>query len=212
MIKRPFESLYPLNQNNESLILEQEWRQIFNEVYRNMLEERINALLCYGMPYLGEFELLKRFLSEDGLTVLNSLENERLAYLLKAWKTNKKRGLDFLVTYLQLLYPNNFKITQLWQETSQPYPSALHSQQEAETKGTAHWLTSRVRVEITDNDEDGETLMKYAPTLQTIVGARFVLMVNLLRTFGNRKNPNKLVLASGFSAFQVVQMRSKAVI
>lgn len=201
-IPAPYRPLEPLNQQQEYDSLESEWRAIFIEVFEQMLAPKIRDLSHYGSPHLGSIAVMKQFTTYEGLSSLRSdVENYRLSYLLKAWRAkNPKRGFHFLNTFLQMLYPNNFNVLQMWQEKGQPYPQVLRDEYAMRQSGLPHWLTSRVVVEVSDWTETGDNLVKYQPELQAIIGARFLLMASMLRNI----NESSLAIASGFSAFSFI--------
>lgn len=186
-MSQPFETLNPLRQQEEIEELEIQIRESFRAAYINTLAPKVHSLLHYGSPHLtNNIDLMKKWYLSDGLSIPRAdTELDYLQYLLKAWKIkNPKRGFHFLRTYLQILYPNEWRIEPLWQEKNQPYPN-VRSEEDAKVKGTAHWLTSRVRVSITSMAETGEALASYRPTLQAIIGARFLLELEVLREFGS---------------------------
>lgn len=201
-VSSPYRPLEPLNQQQEYDLLESEWRAIFIEVMEQTIAAKIQDLMNYGSPHLGSIALLKQFTTYEGLSSLRSdVENYRLSYLLKSWRSkNPKRGFHFLNTFLQMLYPNNFNILQMWQEIGQPYPLALRDEYAMKKSNQPHWLTSRVVVEVSDWSENGDNLVKYQPELQAIIGARFLLMASMLRQI----NESSLALAAGFTAFNFI--------
>lgn len=205
--------VYPIEETKPPESLEETWKTVFLNVFKKMLWEKQHDLLYYGSPYLGGDEVLTRFALSDGLSLMRSgSENDRLRYLLKAWRVkNQKRGFHFLRTYLQMLYPNAFHIEQRWQETSKAYPTALSNERAAKEKGTPHWLTSRIRIEISDISENGQDILQYISTIKSIVSARFVVDIAVLREFG-AKTPSTLSLSSAFTAFQTVSFSGECVL
>lgn len=198
--------IYPLATSVMTEELEQAWKVVFMNVFKSMLWDKQHDLLHYGSPHLARQALLIRFALNDGLSIIRSDgEGNRLRYLLKAWRVkNPKRGFHFLRTYLQMLYPNAFTIDQLWQETGKQYTTALSTKKEVDNKGSPHWLTSRVRISIADIHEDGNQLLQYISTIQSVIGARFVAEFALKKEFGN---PSQLVFASGFTAFNLASFQ-----
>ncbi|KGQ44462.1 hypothetical protein [Gallibacterium anatis] len=186
MDNKPFETGSPLFHQKEIGDIEKEVKSIFLEVFKETLGDKVDGLLQYGMPYVSQdIDVLYPFFSMSGLNTLKNLQEVKpLAYLMKAWTIrNPKRGFHFLNTYLQMLYPNSFRIAQMYQETAKNYPIALSNKEEMEIKGTPHWLTSRVKISVTDWEETGDLFYRYAPILQTLISARFVLMLEVLREF-----------------------------
>lgn len=188
---RPFETLSPLTNQQEIGEIENELKNIFIDVFKETLGNQVDGLLQYGMPYISkDINVLYPFFSMNGLNTLKNLQEvEPLSYLMKAWTIrNPKRGFHFLRTYLQMLYPSSFKIEQMYQETSKAYPTALSNKDDAQRKNTPHWLTSRVKISVTDWEESGDLFLQYAPILQTLISARFVLMLEVLREFSGGAN------------------------
>ena len=204
---QPFEPLYPLVTQSEYLLLETELKEAFIEVFHSAFGEKLNQLSCYGSPHLiDDIALLKRFFLKEGLVLPKAdIPLSSLKYLLKAWRSeNQKRGLHFLRTYLQLIYPNKHNINQLWQDSAKSYPNGLATEDEAKEIGSPHWLTSRVSIEVTDEKETGVILDSYRDTLQKVVGARFLLELYLFRELYS--SPMEVGFAAGSSATQFVNM------
>jgi hypothetical protein len=81
-----------------------------------------------GMAHLGSFDLVRRAIQSDRLGVLRSEREEAATrYLYRAWKAQdtQGRGLHFLRTYLDLLFPNQAELVQLWHDSRFPYGDAL---------------------------------------------------------------------------------------
>ncbi|PIQ51121.1 MAG: hypothetical protein COW02_16425 [Comamonadaceae bacterium CG12_big_fil_rev_8_21_14_0_65_59_15] len=81
-----------------------------------------------GSAHLGSFDLIRKSVNTDGLVLLSGEREEAATrYLYRAWKSGdvQGRGLHFLRTYLQMLYPNLCQIEQLWQDKSRIYPTSL---------------------------------------------------------------------------------------
>lgn len=166
-------SLLPLLNTAEVEQIADEARDIFNEVYNDTLKDKMHGLLQYGMPYVSDKDwLTSYFLSCAGLSVLKPTSDvPAVNRILKAWTVkNKKRSLDFLKLYLQVIYPNAWRVEQEYQDKGLSYPTAL-----SVSEGENSWLTSRVQVTIFDDSESGELVYKYKPILKTIVPARFVV-------------------------------------
>ena len=109
-----------------------------------------------------------------------------MRYLYRAWRArNPKRGLHFLRTYLQLLWPDGNSCEQLWQPKHLPYPSGLmpRSLIRDDDPHERFILTSRVSVEIDEPGEQGAGLLRVLPALRSVVAARFILVIAILRSF-----------------------------
>lgn len=82
-----------------------------------------------GMAHLGSYDLVRRSVTQDGLALLPGGSEEAARYIYRAWKaqTNQGRGLHFVRTYLQLLFPNVSKVEQLWMPIGGNYPDDCYS-------------------------------------------------------------------------------------
>lgn len=155
--------------------------EIFSEYFR-AYERDINA---YGAPHLGSFELVERWIKADGLAMVRTDAQDAMRYLFKAWRArNPKRGLHFLQTYLQLLWPGRATVDQLWQDKLVNYPNALLRASEipSDDPSESHYLTSRVLVEVDADDEQGQGLSTVARALRSALGAKFILLCRLLKS------------------------------
>lgn len=209
LLAQPFISLNPLATQEEAEQLEIDIRESFREVFEQMLGDSVHGLLHYGSPHLFKQQpLLKKFYLADGLSLPKAnTEIGYLQYLMKAWRVkNQKRGFHFLRTYLQILYPNEFKIEQLWQESGKAYPSVLRNEEEAKASGKPHWRTSRVRITVSDERETGASLAMYHPTFQAILGARFLIELYLLRE--ENLTPINVGVAGVFTATQFMEIQA----
>jgi hypothetical protein len=178
--------LSPKVYDSDERQLDEALRDIVSQVFEETLRQKVNDIDVYGMPHLGRFEVVERFVKRDGLTLLRIDDEERMRYLFKAWKVkNPKRGLHFLRTFLQLLYPNEWAADQMWQEKDKPYPHYLKTTNEIKGQQTRYWQTSRVQVSISDLAETGEYLLRVLPALRSVLGAKFVLMIAIMRRFVN---------------------------
>lgn len=205
MSKQPNAQLYPLVVEDEYLVLETEIKQSFIEVYNRTIGKSIIQLLSFGMPYLlDDKEVLNWFLLHEGLSLpTNNVNIGNLKYLMKAWEGERhKRGTDFLHTILQCLYPNEYKLEQMYQEKAQTYPTSLVNKEEASKNPGNYYLTSRLVVEVTDMDEAGEYLIAYQNALQKMISAKFVLELTLLRSFGGEAS--QLGMASGGTSMNFI--------
>ncbi len=108
-----------------------------------------------------------------------------MRYLFKAWRArNPKRGFHFLRTYLQLLWPDGWGVAQLWQLKNKPYPEGLVSlldSPEITDPRKDHYLTSRVNIDVFADNETGVGLASVGRALRSVLGAKFIVLVRLLR-------------------------------
>ena len=111
-----------------------------------------------------------------GSPLMRRNDENAMRYLFRAWRArNPKRGLHMLRCYLQLLWPGDHLVEQLYQLKAAPYPQDLGP---ADTPD--RYLTSRVRVAITSSDYTGADVEASIPSIRSVVPARIVLEFTLL--------------------------------
>ncbi len=177
--------LGPLKNSWEATDVESDLKRVFIDLYYDFMRAGERRLNVYGSPHLGSFGLIERFVKEDGLAMIRKEDEDAMRYLFRAWKArNPKRGLHFLRTYLQMLWPNAWTAEQMWQDKSIAYPNGLVVESMAVSPAT-HFLTSRVVASVEDDDETGANLTQIAPALRATLGAKFLLFLTLLRRMSN---------------------------
>lgn len=106
--------LEPLRRSFEYDQLESELKEAFFAVFEKMIRPAERQLNLYGMPHLGDDVLIERALKDAGMAIVRR-NSVRSGFLLKAAKSrNPRRGMLFLAQYLQSVWPNVWKIEQLW--------------------------------------------------------------------------------------------------
>lgn len=162
---------------------EAELRNLFIKVFRSTLSTRAFDVILSGCAHLGSFDSVRKAINADGLTILQGDREEYATrYLYRAWQARdvNGRGLHFLRTYLQLLYPNQCRVAQLWQAKDKPYTTDMHSPLEITNGGAAwvpdpekYWLTSRLEIAL-DLSVENRTITTLANIFRSIVPARLV--------------------------------------
>lgn len=112
--------------------IEADIKRLALDLFRDYLGEDAFDANVLGMAHLGSFDLVRRFIQADGLGMLRSdREEAAMRYLYRAWKASdtQGRGLHFLRTYLQLLFPGEAEVQQLWHAKDHPYGTAWRSGQ-----------------------------------------------------------------------------------
>lgn len=166
--------LEPLRESFTVDDIEEQLQQLFIDLFERISVDAFDAINL-GAPNLGTFDLVRRAITADGLALLNSEREDAVTrYLHKAWSAsdNQGRGLHFLRTYLQMLYPNEWQLFQLEQDKSIPYPYALRP--DTGNRET-HFLTSRIKVLIDGNSANAPLLGKFVPILTSVIAARLVI-------------------------------------
>ncbi len=130
--------------------IEGDLKQLVTDIFEQELARRLFDANVLGAPHLGTFDLVRRNVNADGLVLLpNSTEEEATRYLYRAWRSrdNDGRGLHFLKTYLQMLFPNLCDVEQMVQSKYKPYPTDLYP---ASTHGgdSDKFLTSRIEITL----------------------------------------------------------------
>lgn len=172
--------LGPLLNSHEADDFEAELKAAIMQVFEVYLRERLTRIEAYGMPQAGDIIVLERFVKAAGLALERKSDAEAyMRELYRAWVArNQRRGLQFLRHYLQLLWPGKWRLVQLWQDPSLPYPAGAS---EVQTPGA--FLTSRVRLYLDlVGDINGSELSRLAGNFRSVVPARIVLEVAVTET------------------------------
>ncbi len=180
--------LLPIRTNYEADGVEADLKQIFLDLFDDYLRVPERDINVYGMAHRGSFSLIERVVTGEGLALYRKADEFAMRYLYRAWRArNPKRGLHFLRTYLQLLWPDGNRCEMLWQRKSLPYPTGLITRDLISDADPheRHILTSRVSVEIDEPGELGSGLLRVLPALRSVVAARFILVISIVRSFAN---------------------------
>jgi hypothetical protein len=167
--------MLPLVNSAEYDVLETELKNLFIQLFETHIRADERYVNVLGMPQQGPRELIEASLANDGLSIYRGAQSAggAGAYLLRAWRAhNPKRGTALLETYLQLLWPNVWTATQMWQDKDPltPYPTGL-----AETDEGDHYLTSRVNVSLPSRVTSGGDLAAIQQGLRASLPARIVM-------------------------------------
>lgn len=169
--------LAPLRASFTENDVEDALKQMFLDMFEDLLAADTFDANVLGAAHLGSFDLVRKAINADGLVLLQGDREEAATrYLYRAWKSNdmQGRGMYFLRTYLQLLFPNQWEVKQLWQDKAQPYPTKLTTTPPAMVHGdNGHYLTSRLRILLDYNSETKE-IIRLEDILHAVIPARFV--------------------------------------
>ncbi|MBL8473713.1 MAG: hypothetical protein JNM98_18125 [Rhodocyclaceae bacterium] len=100
------------------------------DLFNTLLAADVFDANVLGAAHLGSFDSVRRSVNADGLVLLQGdREESATRYLYRAWKSGdvQGRGLHFLRTYLQMLFPNSCQVDQLWHDKTLPYPTGVYS-------------------------------------------------------------------------------------
>lgn len=129
----------PLRNSAAAGDVEADLRRLFCDLFDENLSHATFDATVLGAAHLGSLDLVRRAVNADGLVLMQGdRESPATRYLYRAWKAsdNQGRGLHFLRTYLQVLFPNACEVNQLWQDKALPYPTALYAPKPV----FAYWL------------------------------------------------------------------------
>lgn len=180
-------TLAPLVNSAQYDEIEAELKQVFLDLFATYLRSSERDLNVVGAAHLGSLALLEKCIKQDGLAVFGD-DTYAVQYLYRAWHArNPKRGMIFLKTYLQLIWPNGWIVDQMWQDKRQPYPTALVARGDITDvdPSTNYFMTSRITVSIADDAESGVNIPRVEPALRSALAARFLLEIRNLRKFEN---------------------------
>lgn len=143
-------TLTPLRGSFEYDQLESEMKAVFLAVFESMLRASERRLNLYGMPHLGDSELIERAMKDAGLSIVRR-NTTRTSFLLKAARArNPRRGMIFLRQYLQSVWPNVWQVEPLWH----PVATAANYPADRTALGTKS-LGDGVTAEYAPDSEDG---------------------------------------------------------
>lgn len=153
--------------------------QLFVYLFKTYLAQDADDVMNVALPEKGSLNLLRRAMNDNGFvlmenanTDLNPNYENNIRMIFNAWRGRNfnGRGLAFLTTLINTLYPGAGLVEQLWQPKSQPYGTGLFSETENPDTSNA-WLTSRVRVTIASS----ENLAALRGLINYTIPARFVI-------------------------------------
>lgn len=155
---------------------EREIKALFISLFKSHLgDDAFNAFVL-GSPHLGTFDLVRKCINSDGISLLQStVEETATRYLYRAWKSGdvQKRGLHILRMYIKLLFGNLAEVTQQQHSDKEIYPTNLTDYIPEIGLYEDHYLTSRVYVDI-DSSLADESIKRIASSIQSVLPARFV--------------------------------------
>lgn len=134
--------------------VEQQLKDLILDVFNKTLAAKVFDVNVLGAAHLGSFDLVRRVITTDGLALLQGDRDEpAVRYLYRAWisRDNQARGMHFLRTYLQTLFPNVCSVEQMWQAKDVEYPFGLHTSLDDENfiiDPNKMYLTSRVEIAL----------------------------------------------------------------
>jgi len=200
--------LEPLQASHEADELEQQFKAAAIEIYKTHFRWGERDLNVYGASHLGSFALIERWMKAEGLMMNRASTQDSMRYLYKAWQgRHPKRGLHFLRTYLQLLWPNGWDADLMWQRKSAPYPTDLKAESEIIAGGeslSAFYRTSRLRVQVFNTAAPGLDLAVAGPSIRSVCGAKYIVNLQVVEKpmttirFGSIGTPWTFLGSEGF--------------
>ena len=157
--------------------VEDDLKRLFLDLFSDFLSADTFDANVLGAAHLGSFDLVRKAVNADGLVLLQGDREEAATrYLYRAWKSEdvQGRGMHFLRTYLQMLFPNQWQVEQLWQDKTLPYPTALRPDPPPLVDGdNGYFLTSRLKV-LLDYSSETKEISKLEDIIHAVIPARFV--------------------------------------
>lgn len=188
--------LAPLRSSHEADQMEAELKGLFLLLFDQFVRPGEREINTVGTPHLGPFEQFERAVKTEGLALIRRGDEEAMRYLFRAWKArNPKRGLHMLRLYMRLLWPQGWRVDQLWCDKDGVYPSDMRL-----SDGGNHFLTSRVNVTISSDVTSGADVDAVAPALRSVVPARILLKLTL-----EQRSESTLQVAAGFYQGTAIQ-------
>jgi len=124
-------NMAPLEASFAADDIEADLKRLFIDLFITYLASDTFDANVLGASHLGSIDLVRQAVNSDGLVLLQGdREEAAMRYLYRAWKSGNAqgRGLHFLRTYLQLLFPNDCDVVQMVHENEpgKDYPQWLH--------------------------------------------------------------------------------------
>ena len=167
--------LAPLEASYAVDAVEADLKQLLIDLFRDGVASRFFDANVLGAAHLGSFGLVQKIVNKDGLAILNTGGNLEAVtrYLYRAWLSsdNQGRGAHFIRTYMQLLFPGEHEIIQLWQDKSAPYPELLYESEQPNSFLTSRFTIRGSNVNVLAN------INRLKKSILSCVPARFVINV-----------------------------------
>lgn len=161
--------LAPIVHTHKANELERAMAGVFTHVIGDSQLEQLNDIYNYAAPWQGSKTVVERFTKLNGLAVLrrdDGLSDTLMSVIYANWESMASaRGLAFLQFVLDMLYPSQNQVVQLWHSKARAssYPTYL-----SENKASSRFLTSRIRIKLSSNIDVAE-LSELVPTLSRLV-------------------------------------------
>jgi hypothetical protein len=199
-------SLTPLEKSGCASQAESDLMTLATRLAVEFLGAEADDIRVLAMPHEGSADLIHKALLRDGLVLpQGGLDDAPLRQLYRAWQAGncQGRGLHFLRTYLQLLFPNQCAVEQLWcTEDSYPDPAddlwwmprwgddglmfdgswrygmAIEGRTRDSTLDESGvFLSSRIRVSLNHETADTMAVISMSDVFGDLLAARFVVEV-----------------------------------
>jgi hypothetical protein len=161
--------------------VEDQLRNLFLSLFDTYLGADCFDANVLGAAHLGTLDLVRRMVNADGLVFFpGEREEAATRYVYRAWKARnvQGRGLYFLKTYLQALFPGIWNVEQQMQTSVLPYPTALYDRS-AHGEDADKFLTSRIHVKL-DATGGLSSVADLMPIMEAILPARFIPKLSLV--------------------------------
>lgn len=176
--------LLPLENSYAENEVEADLKRLFIDLFTTLLAADTFDANVLGAAHLGSFDLVRQAVNADGLVLMRGdSEETSTRYLYRAWKSGNTqgRGLHFLRTYLQMLFPNQCKVSQLWHSPTAVYPMGAVSLADGESSDGL-WLTSRIEIAM-DFGMAARSISSFMQIIRSVIPARLVPVFNFMMIF-----------------------------
>ena len=170
--------LAPILHSHVNGEIERAMVSVFTAIIQDTQIDQLNDIYSYAVPWQGSRTVVESFTKLNGLAVLRrndeGLSDKIMSIIYANWTAiASERGVSFLQFVLDMLYPNQNQIVQLWHSKSlaSSYPRYV-----AESQGQDRFLTSRLRIKI-DSGVDVAELSELTPTIARLVPWQIVAEV-----------------------------------
>lgn len=160
----------PITQSHQHDEMEEAMAAVFHQLL-SLMHTSIDDHHHYGTPYLGSRQVVERFTTLNGLAVLrrrtDKVSDKIMAIILQNYLAlASERGVAFLKFVLDMLYPGQSELVQLWHSKANisEYPVWVYDA----PRGTERFLTSRLRIYMQDSVDAAE-LAEIAPVFRKLV-------------------------------------------
>lgn len=177
----PLPDFDPLKKSKTDLDIERTLLDTFMAMLREYLRPQERTLAMYAFPDRAPIDTLELFVKTNGLSLYRADIPNIEPYIRHLYRVTKglhpTGELGLLGMFLQVLFPNQYRIVRLWHRTdpAYAYPTGILDFQMAGVS----FLTSRINVYIDPDSLNAPFAGRVLAALNAVVGFEIVLKVYL---------------------------------